>query len=101
MKNFLVTLLVATIALGSWACNYAKQITTVRTDIPIKLYFLNDSIFRVESNDPNIVYSIKNDSVLKISYNGCVPEDSTLVVTIKTPKKLNVETARFLKIKNK
>jgi hypothetical protein len=102
MKNFLVTLLFATITLGSWASNNAKNdITTVRTNIPVRLYMINDSTFNVESNNPYVVYSITNDSVLKINYKGTFTETEKPIVIIKTPKKLKVETARFLKVQTK
>jgi hypothetical protein len=104
MNKFFITLLAALFVFGSFAKGPAK-ITTVKVGIPARISIVQDSLFSVESETPDLQYEIKNDTILKISRKGSWDDDlnydDSVKILIKTPQKLNVETSRYLKIKSK
>lgn len=103
MKKILLILSVMVLAFGCFAKGNFDKVNTVYTNVPVKIMFQQDSIFDVvvrKSNENYIRYEVVNDSVLKITYNGFRIEtnDETPVIKIKTPKPLNVECSRYLRI---
>lgn len=98
MKKCLFTLMLFILAIGSFAEHNKHNITTIRTNSPMKIIIKKDSIFNVRSNCKYIDYQIVNDTVLLLK-NNRVEDNHTHVVKIKTPNELKVEAARYLTIK--
>ena len=91
------------IAFVGFAKSNFDKVNTVYTDIPVKIMFKEDSTFVVILNkydEKYVKYEVVNDTVLKITHKGFWFEmnDETPVVKIKTPKTLNVECSRYLRI---
>lgn len=105
MKKFLLITLVMLLTFGSFAKSKFDKVNTVYTDIPVKIMFKKDSTFNVTLNshdDKYVQYELINDTVLKITHKGLWFElhEEPPVVRIKTPRTLNVECSRYLKIHN-
>jgi hypothetical protein len=103
MKKFLLITLVMFLTFGSFAKNKFEKVNTVYTDIPVKIMFKRDSLFNVSINEQAgnyVKYEVLNDTVLKITHKGLWYDvkNEVPVVKIKTPKPLNVECSRYLKI---
>jgi hypothetical protein len=105
MKKFLLITLVTLFTFGSFAESNLDKVNTVYTDIPVKIMFKKDSTLNVtlnEYDDKYVKYEVINDTVLKITHKGLWFElhAEPPVVIIKTPRTLNVECSRYLKIHN-
>ena len=103
MKKILLILSVMVLAFSCFAKGNFDKVNTVYTNVPVKIMFQQDSIFDVvvrKCNENDIRYEVVNDTVLKITHKGFRFEtkDETPVVKIKTPKPLNVECSRYLRI---
>ena len=103
MKKFLLITLVMLFTFGSFAESNLDKVNTVYTDIPVKIMFKKDSTLNVSLNeydDKYVKYEVINDTVLKITHKGLWFElhEEPPVVKIKTPRTLNVECSRYLKI---
>lgn len=103
MKKFLLITLVMLLTFGSFAESKLDKVNTVYTNIPVKIMFKKDSTFNVSLNDYDnkyVKYEVINDTVLKITHKGLWFEmyNEPPVVKIKTPRTLNVECSRYLKI---
>ena len=100
MKKFLISLLVGLLTLSGFAKDDSTKITTVKMNIPAKIVMQEDSTFTVESTDPNLYYTIEQDTILKIGSMNRWEDKKNIKILIKTPKRLNVKTSRYLKINN-
>lgn len=103
MKKFLLLTLVGLLAFGSFAKGNLDRVNTVYTNIPLKIMFKQDSTFSVVINkcdEKYVHYEVVNDTVLKITNKGFWNEfqDGSPVVKISTPRPLNVECSRYLRI---
>ena len=101
MKKFLLITLITLFSFGSFAKSDLRKVNTVYTNIPVKLLIKKDTIFDVKCDSKYIKFNVVNDTVLKINYNyGYDINDDVPVIKIKTPRTLNVEFSRYLKIHN-
>lgn len=103
MKKFLLITLSTLLVFGSFAKSNFDKVNTVYTDIPVKIMFKEDSTFGVVLNkydEKYVQYEVVNDTVLKITHKGLWFEmnEEIPVVKIKTPRTLNVECSRYLRI---
>ena len=102
MKKVLLMLMVAFLAFGSFAKNNYNRVNTVYTNIPVKIMFKEDSTFNViinKKDEKYLQYEIVNDTVLKITNKGFWYDiNESPVIKISTPKPLNVECSRYLRI---
>lgn len=104
MKKVLLMLLVMLLALGSFAKGGFEKVSTVYSDIPVKLIFKQDSTFNVivdKFDESYVHYEVVNDTVLKITNKGFLyynEETEPTLIKIRTPRTLNVECSRYLKI---
>lgn len=102
MKKFLLVTLVGLLAFSSFAKGKFDKVNTVYTNIPVKIMFKQDSTFSVVINkcdEKYLQYEVVNDTVLKITNKGFWSEyDNSPVIKIATPKPLNVECSRYLRI---
>jgi hypothetical protein len=104
MKKFLTITLAMLLVLGSFAKSNFNKVNTVYTNIPVKIIFKEDSTFGVILNkydEKYVHYEVVNDTVLKITHKGLnwfEMNEKTPVVKIKTPRTLNVECSRYLRI---
>ncbi len=109
MKKILLIAMIMLLAFGSFAKGNLDNINTVNTiytNIPVKIIYKQDSIFRVILDNDNkyVNYEIVNDTVLKITRKGVWfetnDESESPIVKIKTPKELSIKCSRNLKIYN-
>ena len=106
MKKVLLMLSVMLLAFGSFAKSGFEKVNTVYSNIPVKLIIKQDSTFSVivDEIDENYVhYEVVNDTMLKITNKGFLyynEETEPTLIKIKTPRTLNVECSRYLKIDN-
>ena len=103
MKKFLSITLAMFLVLGSFAKSNYDKVNIVYTDTPVRIIFKQDSTFSVTINkfdEKYVHYEVINDTILKISHKGFWYEmnDEIPVVKIKTPRTLNVECSRYLRI---
>ena len=62
----------------------------------MKIKVVESDTFSIHSSDKNVLYTLQNDSTIKITYMG-MPKDS-INVLIKTPNSIRIETPRSLTI---
>ena len=72
-------------------------ISIIKVSVPMKIKIVESDTFSIHSSDKNVLYTLQNDSTIKITYKG-MPKDS-INVLIKTPNPIRIETPRSLTIK--
>ena len=103
MKKILLIIMILFIAFGSFAKGDFDKVNTIYSNIPVKIMFKQDTTFNVildKYDEKYIHYEVINDTILKITHKGFWIDmhEGTPIVKIETPRALNIECPRYLRI---
>ena len=103
MKKIFLIILILFIAFGSFAKGDFDKVNTIYTNIPVRIMFKQDTTFNVILNqydEKYIHYEVINDTILKITHKGFWIDmyEGAPIVKIQTPRALNIECPRYLRI---